>query len=81
MSAGRQRSRRPQRTARVLRPIAGQCFEIDVRYVDGQWVIRVPEIDDVTHASRRGAVESAARECIAARTGIPVGYVSVWVRD
>ena len=29
----------------------------------------------------RAAVELAARQCIAGRTGIPLGYISVWVRD
>ena len=77
-------SARPQRglrSHRVLRPVAGQCFEIDIAHQGGQWVIRIPEIDDVTAAPTRAAVELAARECIAARTGIPIGYISVWVRD
>ena len=40
-------------------------------------MIRIPEIGGVTRASRRATVEVAARKCIAARTGIPIGYVSV----
>ncbi|MCB0942485.1 MAG: long chain fatty acid-CoA synthetase Faa4p [Mycobacterium sp.] len=65
----------------MLRPVAGQCFEIDIAHQGGQWVIRIPEINDATEAPTRAAVELAARECIAARTGIPIGYISVWVRD
>ena len=30
---------------------------------------------------RRTAVGAAARECIATRTGIPIGYIAVRVRD
>jgi hypothetical protein len=55
----------------------GQCFDIEItRDTDG-WTIRIPEIEGVTRATRRAAVELAARECIAARTGIPIGYVAV----
>ncbi|MGB6762581.1 long chain fatty acid-CoA synthetase Faa4p [Mycobacterium sp.] len=42
-------------------------------------MIRIPEIGGVTRADRRAAVELAARECIATRTGIPIGYVAVFV--
>ena len=66
---------------RVIRPIAGQCFEISISQVGAHWVIRIPEIDDVTEAPTRAAVELVARERIAAGTGIPLGYISVWVRD
>lgn len=66
---------------RVLRPIAGQCFEIVITHDGGRWLIRIPEIDGAAEATHRSAVELAARTCIAARTGIPLGYVSVWVRD
>lgn len=63
----------------VNRPTVGQCFDIEVtRAIDG-WLIRVPEIDAVAHAVRRSEVELAARECIATRTGIPMGYVAVLV--
>jgi hypothetical protein len=74
------RSRRTRRVAhRVKCPTVGQCFDIEVtRDTDG-WTIRIPEIGGVAHASRRAAVELAARECIATRTGIPVGYVAVYV--
>lgn len=75
------RSQRSLRSHRVLRPVAGQCFEIDIRPEHNRWVITVPEINEVTEASTRAAVELAARECIAAKTGIPIGYISVWVRD
>ncbi len=77
-------STRPQRglrSHRVLRPVAGQCFEIEIEHQGGQWVIRIPEIGGMTEAPIRAAVELAARECIAAQTGIPIGYISVWVRD
>ena len=64
---------------RVNFPTIGQCFDIEVaRDTDG-WIIRIPEIGGVTRASRRSAVELAARESIAARTGIPIGYVAVFV--
>ena len=77
-------STRPQRrlrSHRVLRPVAGQCFEIDLRLENNRWIIGIPEIDEVTEASHQAAVELAARDCIAAKTGIPIGYISVWVRD
>jgi hypothetical protein len=72
------RVRSAQRFAsRVTCPTVGQCFDIEVtRDADG-WMIRIPEISRVTHASRRAAVELAARECIAIWTGIPIGYVAV----
>ena len=83
-----QRTRRPAalshrglRQHRVVRPIAGQCFEISIRQDPAQWVIHIPEIDETTEAPTRVAVETAARERIAASTGIPLGYISVWVRD
>jgi hypothetical protein len=64
---------------RVNFPTVGQCFDIAVtRDADG-WVIRIPEIGGSTRARRRAAVELAARKCIAARTGIPIGYVAVFV--
>ncbi|MDT5050744.1 MAG: hypothetical protein QOG75_6663 [Mycobacterium sp.] len=74
------RSGRTRRVAqRVQGPTVGQCFDIEVtREMDG-WMIRIPEIGGVTRAGRRAAVELAARECIATRTGIPIGYVAVFV--
>ncbi len=69
------------RSNQVLGPVAGQFFEINISHEGGRWIIRIPEIDDATEAGTRAAVESAARECIAARTGIPIGYISVWVSD
>lgn len=57
----------------------GQCFEIDItRELDG-WLVEIPEIGAVTRTRRRATVELAARECIADRTGIPIGYVAVFV--
>jgi hypothetical protein len=74
------RSTRVQRFASPVKcPTVGQCFDIEVtRETDG-WLIRIPELGRVTRASRRAAVELAARECIATRTGIPIGYVAVAV--
>ena len=73
-SAGIQRAAR-----RVNFLTVGQCFEIEItRETDG-WLIRIPEIGGVTRARRRATVELAARECIAARTGIPLGYIAVFV--
>lgn len=77
-------SARPHRTIRarrVIRPVAGQCFEIGIRQDAGRWQIRIPEIDATAEAESRAGVELAARECIATTTGIPIGYISVWVRD
>ena len=69
--------RSAQRFASRVRPTVGQCFDIEAtRDADG-WMIRIPEIGRVTRATRRAAVELAARECIALWTGIPIGYVSV----
>ena len=64
---------------RVTFPRVGQCFDIEItRETDG-WLIRVPEIGAVARAGRRSTIELVARECIATRTGIPIGYVSVFV--
>ena len=74
------RSARLQRVApRVKCPMVGQCFDIEVtRDTDG-WMIRIPEVGRIARAGRRAAVELAARECIATCTGIPIGYVAVYV--
>jgi hypothetical protein len=59
--------------------MVGQCFDIEIsRDADG-WMIRIPELGGVTRATRRVAVELAARKDIAKRTGIPIGYVAVYV--
>jgi hypothetical protein len=79
ISADPFRSRRSVR--RVPGLTVGQCFEIEVSPDVSGWVIRIPEIDGVTRASRRVAVEIVARKHIAARTGIPIGYITVIVRD
>jgi hypothetical protein len=55
----------------------GQCFDIEVSRDASGWVIRIPEIDAVTYADHRAKVSASARECIAAHTGIPVGYIAV----
>ncbi|MGF2944434.1 long chain fatty acid-CoA synthetase [Mycobacterium sp. Lab-001] len=78
-SLRRPNSRRPRR--RVAVPVLGQWFDIDVERRAGGWLIRIPEIDAVTYSSRRAEVEFAARECIAERTGIPMGYIVVRIRD
>lgn len=74
------RSSRTQHFAqRVTFPKVGQCFDIELtRETDG-WFIRIPEIGAVAHAGRRSTIELVARECIATRTGIPMGYISVFV--
>jgi hypothetical protein len=73
----RTRSVRP----RTLRPMAGQLFEATVsRDVTG-WTVAIPELDAEVHVVHRIEAESAARECIAVRTGIPINFVAVWVRD
>lgn len=77
-------STRPLRRARshkVMGPVAGQCFEINISHENGRWTIRIPEVGAATKANTRPAVELAARECIASQTGIPIGYISVWTRD
>jgi hypothetical protein len=72
-------TRRQRITPRVNCPTVGQSFDIEVsREIDG-WTIRIPEIACVTYARRRATVELAARECIATRTGIPIGYVAIFV--
>ena len=68
-------------TRRVHIPTIGQCFEIEVTPEADGWVIRIPEIGGIAHARRRTAVELAARECIAARTGMPIGYIAVFVKQ
>lgn len=74
-------TRRQYLTHRVNRPTVGQSFDIEIsREIDG-WAIRIPEIGGVTHARRRVAVETAARECIASKTGIPIGYVAIFVAN
>jgi hypothetical protein len=60
-------------------PRVGQCFDIEVSRVTDGWIIRIPEIGGVTRVSRRAAVELGARKCIANRTGIPIGYVAIYV--
>jgi hypothetical protein len=85
LSASRTVAAQPLRSGRSVHRVpgltAGQCFEIEVTPEVTGWVIRIPEIDGVTRASRRVAVEVAARKYIAARTGIPIGYITVYVRD
>lgn len=71
--------RRQRVVPRVKCPMVGQCFDIEVtRDADG-WAITVPEIGTSTRTTSRAAVELAARECIATWTGIPIGYVAVYV--
>lgn len=71
--------RRQRVVPRVKCPMVGQCFDIEVtRDADG-WAITVPEIGRSTRTTSRAAVELAARECISTWTGIPIGYVAVYV--
>lgn len=66
---------------RALRPMAGQLFEATIaRDVTG-WTVEIAELGAEVHVTRRSEAESAARECIAVRTGIPIGFVAVWIRD
>ena len=75
----RPHSLRRGRTHRVNCVTVGQCFDIEItRDADG-WTIRIPEVDGTARAGRRAAVELAARQCIARKTGIPIGYVAVYV--
>lgn len=69
------------RPRRVLRPVAGQCFEITISPEGNRWLVRIPEIDQSVEVAARAEAEPAARECVATHTGIPIGYISVWVRD
>lgn len=63
----------------VIFPKVGQTFDIEItRETDG-WLVRIPEIAGVTRTSRRATVELAAREFIASRTGIPIGYITIFV--
>lgn len=72
-------ARRARVAPRVTCPMVGQCFDIEItRDADG-WMIRIPEVGRATRASTRATVELAARECIATWTGIPIGYVAVYV--
>lgn len=72
-------ARRTRVAPRVKCPMVGQCFDIEItRDADG-WMIRIPEVGRATRASSRATVELAARECIATWTGIPIGYVAVYV--
>ena len=66
---------------RLVAPMTGQLFEVQVTRSESRWAVSVPELDATVYAERRSDVESAARECIAVRTGIPIGYVAVWVHD
>ncbi|OBA59445.1 long chain fatty acid-CoA synthetase Faa4p [Mycobacterium sp. 1100029.7] len=60
-------------------PKVGQCFDVEIARENDGWLIRIPEIAAVARASRRATVDLVARECIAARTGIPMGYIIVYV--
>jgi hypothetical protein len=74
------RSARLRRVApRVKCPMVGQCFDIEITRDAEGWMVRIPEVSRVTRASNRAAVELVARECIATWTGIPIGYVAVYV--
>ena len=72
-------TRRQFVTPRVNCPTVGQSFDIEISREIAGWTIRIPEIDGVTQARRRATVELAARECIATKTGIPIGYVAIFV--
>jgi hypothetical protein len=80
------RRAQPLRSSRTHRgsrrksfPTIGQSFDIEITREAGGWTIRIPEIGGFTRASHRAMVELAAREHIATRTGIPIGYVAIFV--
>lgn len=73
------RGRIRDRAYPVTFPKVGQCFDIEVTRESDGWLIRIPEIAGSARARRRATVELVARECIAARTGIPIGYITVFV--
>ena len=73
------RTQSPRSVQRVTFPKVGQCFDIEITRAADGWLIRVPEIAAEARANRRAAVDVVARECIATRTGIPVGYIIVFV--
>ena len=73
------RRSRTQHVAHWTFPTVGQCFDIEVTRDTTGWLIRIPEIGGVTRTRERSTVELAARKCIATRTGIPIGYVAVFV--
>jgi hypothetical protein len=70
---------RSSRTPRKSLPTIGQCFDIEVTREATGWLIRIPEIGGATRARHRATVELAAREYIATRTGIPIGYVAIFI--
>jgi hypothetical protein len=74
---------RRNRTRRITHPVKcptlGQSFDIEVaRHADG-WMVRIPEIGGLVRVGSRAAAELSARRYIASRTGIPIGYVTVFV--
>lgn len=73
------RAQSPRSASRVTFPKVGQCFDVEIARENDGWLIRIPEIAAVARASRRATVDLVARECIAARTGIPMGYIIVYV--
>ncbi len=75
----RARPLRSSRTPRKNFPTIGQCFDIEVTRETSGWLIRIPEVGGVTRARHRATVELAAREYIAMRTGIPIGYVAIFI--
>jgi hypothetical protein len=75
----RARPLRSSRTPRKSFPTIGQSFDIEVARETSGWLIRIPEIGGITRARHRATVELAAREYIATRTGIPIGYVAIFI--
>jgi hypothetical protein len=52
-------------------------YEIDV-YLDGRWwMIRIPEIDELTQARWPGEIDDMARSLIAVSTGRPIRDIAV----
>jgi hypothetical protein len=53
------------------------CFDVELKYVDGWWQIRVPEIGDTIKVRRRDHAEMTAREYIAVSIGTPIREIAV----
>ena len=57
----------------------GQSFEIEVARETSGWLIGSPRSAGFTRVQPQGHGRLAAQEYIATRTGIPIGYVAIFV--
>jgi hypothetical protein len=63
---------------RVATPsTSASCYDVELRYLDGWWQIRVPAIGAMTKVRRRDEVEMTAREYIAVSIGAPIREIAV----